>query len=149
MQTTNTNILKIGNIINTINTNKYFYGILMILLNIGSRYIEIKFSKSQKQILGSKMLRRILIFTVCFISTRDIIVSLILTASFIIIVLNLFNDESEYCILPKSFRNLNGNDLKKFYDDDDSFKSLIAKIAIIKKFVSDIDYRKKLLKPGL
>jgi len=109
MQTTNTNILKIGNIINTINTNKYFYGILMILLNIGSRYIEIKFSKSQKQILGSKMLRRILIFTVCFISTRDIIVSLILTASFIIIVLNLFNDESEYCILPKSFRNLDLN----------------------------------------
>ena len=109
MQTTNTNILKIGNIINTINTNKYFYGILMILLNIGSRYIEIKFSKSQKQILGSKMLRRILIFTVCFISTRDIIVSLILTASFIIIFLNLFNDESEYCILPKSFRNLDLN----------------------------------------
>ena len=109
MQTTNTNILKIGNIINTINTNKYFYGILMILLNIGSRYIEIKFSKSQKQILGSKMLRRILIFTVCFISTRDIIVSLILTASFIIIILNLFNDESEYCILPKSFRNLDLN----------------------------------------
>jgi len=109
MQTTNTNILKIGNIINSINTNKYFYGILMILLNIGSRYIEIKFSKSQKQILGSKMLRRILIFTVCFISTRDIIVSLILTASFIIIVLNLFNDESEYCILPKSFRNLDLN----------------------------------------
>ena len=104
-----TNILKIGNIINSINTNKYFYGILMILLNIGSRYIEIKFSKSQKQILGSKMLRRILIFTVCFISTRDIIVSLILTASFIIIVLNLFNDESEYCILPKSFRNLDLN----------------------------------------
>ena len=118
MQTTNTNILKIGNIINSINTNKYFYGILMILLNIGSRYIEIKFSKSQKQILGSKMLRRILIFTVCFISTRDIIVSLILTASFIIIVLNLFNDESEYCILPKSFRNLDLNKDGKISPDE-------------------------------
>lgn len=124
MQIANPNISQFDRIINTINTNKYFYGILMILLNIGSRYIEIKFSESQKKLLGSKMLRRILIFTVCFISTRDIIVSLILTASFIIIVLNLFNDESEYCILPKSFRNLDLNndgkispeEIKKAYE---------------------------------
>ena len=60
-----------------------------------------------------------------------------------------FSFKNLQLICPKSFRNLNGNDLKKFYNDDDSFKSLIAKIAIIKKFVSDIDYRNKLLKPGL
>ena len=109
MTTIAQNLSFFDNVVYSINSNKYFYGILMILLNIGSRYIEIEFSKSQKKFLSSKMLRRVLIFTICFIATRDIIASLILTASFIIIVLNLFHDESQYCILPKSFRDLDLN----------------------------------------
>ena len=86
----------------SINNNKYFYAVTMILLNMGAKYIEMDLVESHRQFLSSKVLRRIIIFTVSFVATRDIIASLIITASFVIIVLNLFNEKSNYCVLPKS-----------------------------------------------
>ena len=93
-----------------INTNKYLFGLCMIFLNVGSKYLITDLSAPfHKALLSSKFVRRLLIFTIVFIATRDIKVSLILTAAFVIIVLNLFNDKSDYCVLPKSFRNLDTN----------------------------------------
>ena len=95
--------------INAFNNNKYVYGFLMILLNIGARYIEMDLVKSHKEFLSSKMLRRLLIFTVAFIGTRDLVASLIITATFIIFVLNLFNVDSKYYVLPNSIKKLDTN----------------------------------------
>ena len=91
----------INGIINSINSNTYIYGILMILLNMGSKYIEMDLVNNHKEFLSSTLLRRLLIFTMAFIATRDIVASLTITAAFIIIVLNLFNTESDYCIINK------------------------------------------------
>jgi len=96
-------------LINEFNNNKYVYGFLMILLNIGARYIEMDLVKSHKEFLSSKMLRRLLIFTVAFIGTRDLVASLIITATFIIFVLNLFNVDSKYYVLPNSIKKLDTN----------------------------------------
>ena len=96
-------------LINAFNNNKYVYGFLMILLNIGARYIEMDLVKSHKEFLSSKMLRRLLIFTVAFIGTRDLVASLIITATFIIFVLNLFNVDSKYYVLPNSIKKLDTN----------------------------------------
>ena len=96
-------------LINAFNNNKYVYGFLMILLNIGARYIEMDLVKSHKEFLSSKMLRRLLIFTVAFIGTRDLVASLIITATFIIFVLNLFNADSKYYVLPNSIKQLDTN----------------------------------------
>ena len=81
----------------------------MILLNMGAKYIEMDLVESHRQFLSSKVLRRIIIFTVSFVATRDIVASLIITASFVIIVLNLFNEKSNYCVLPKSVIPLDTN----------------------------------------
>ena len=96
-------------LINAFNNNKYIYGFLMILLNIGARYIEMDLVKSHKEFLSSKMLRRLLIFTVAFIGTRGLVASLIITATFIIFVLNLFNADSKYYVLPNSVKKLDTN----------------------------------------
>ena len=93
----------------SINNSKYFYAITMILLNMGAKYIEMDLMESHRRFLSSKLLRRIIIFTVSFVATRDIVASLIITASFVIIVLNLFNEKSKYCILPKSYREIDTN----------------------------------------
>lgn len=99
-----------NSIATNVNNNKYFYGLMMILLNVGSKYLTIDLSAPfHKAFLSSVFMRRVLIFTVIFIATRDLKVSLILTASFVIIALNLFNDKSKFCILPKSFKNLDVN----------------------------------------
>ena len=78
----------------------------MILFNIGARYIEIDLDERHKKFLSSKIIRRLLIFTMAFIATRDVVAALIITACFVIIVLNLFNTSSKYCILPKNISDL-------------------------------------------
>ena len=99
----------INTFITLFNNNKYIYGFLMILLNVGARYIEMDLVKNHKDFLSSKLLRRLLIFTIAFIGTRDLVASLVITSTFIIFVLNLFNTESDYCVLPKSFESIDLN----------------------------------------
>ena len=103
---------------NTLNSNNFFVGIMMIILNIGSKYVEIDLGKNQKKLLNNKMMRRILIFTIVFIATRDVLTSLIVTAVFIILVLNLFNQESSLCILPQSFKTLDLNNDNEISDKE-------------------------------
>jgi hypothetical protein len=93
----------------SVNENKYFYATMMILLNMGAKYIELDLDDSHRKFLSSKILRRLIIFTVSFVATKDVIASLIITASFVIIVLNLFNINSNYCILPESYKKLDLN----------------------------------------
>ena len=103
---------------NTLNSNNFFIGIMMIVLNLGSKYIEIDIGNNQKKLLNNKIMRRFLIFTIVFIATRDVMTSLIITAVFIILVLNLFNQDSSLCILPTSFKKLDLNNDNEISDEE-------------------------------
>jgi hypothetical protein len=85
----------------SLNQSKYFAGIMMLVLNLGSKYITMELSESQDELLKNKIIRRFLVFTVVFVATRDILVSLILTGIFIILVSGLFNENSSYSIVTK------------------------------------------------
>jgi hypothetical protein len=84
-----------------LNNNKYFTGIMMIILNLGSRFLVMELSETQEQMLSNKIIRRFVMFTVVFIATKDIYVSLIITSIFIVLVSGLFNENSKYCIVTK------------------------------------------------
>ena len=86
-------------VIYNLNNSKFFAGILMILMNLGSKYISLELSESQDEFFSNVVIRRIMIFTVVFIATKDIIVSFIITACFIILVSGLFNQNSKYCLI--------------------------------------------------
>ncbi len=96
----------IDTIVGALNNNKFFAGIIMIILNLGSKFITIKFSPSQEAYLKNSVGRQILIFAIAWIGTRDIYISLGLTAVFIILADHLFNEDSKFCILPQSFKEL-------------------------------------------
>ncbi len=85
-----------------LNGSKYFAGIMMLLMNLGGRYISMELTEMHEKILNHKMIRRLLVFVLVFYATRDIKVSLVLTAVFIIIVSGIFNEDSKYCIIPNS-----------------------------------------------
>jgi hypothetical protein len=107
---------KINNIVESINQSKYMAGIAMILLNIGSKYILMDISETQEEFMNNTIFRRFVIFTICFIATRDLIVSLTLTAAFVILVGNLFNENSKYCMIKpkkKPFKQITKNDYQK------------------------------------
>lgn len=94
-------ITSINNSFDRLNNSKLFAGVIMILLNLGSRYIAQELSDTHEELLNNVIIRRIIVFTVAFTATRDIITSLILTAAFIILVSGIFNENSKYYILSK------------------------------------------------
>ena len=91
---------------NYMNSNKYFIGLSMIILNVGSKFISIQFSKSSEEYLKMTVTKQILVFSMCFMGTRCVITSLILTATFTILSDHLFNEESQYCVMPHKYRVL-------------------------------------------
>ena len=48
-------ISKIGELFKGVNNSKFFAGIVMIMLNIGSKYVTIELSKSQEQYLRNSI----------------------------------------------------------------------------------------------
>lgn len=120
--------------IEVLNNNKYFVGIIMILLNLGSKYISVELSQSQEKILGSPVIRRLILFTVFFTATRDIWISFLLTAAFVILVGGIFNDDSEYCLIPKRYRS---------YDYDKNQKISEQDIAKAKEIISLSEKKEK------
>lgn len=86
--------------LNSINNSKFLAGIVMLLLNVGSKYIELGLSKTQEHALRNALGRELLIFAVVFMGTRDIILSVVMTAAFMILSDHLFNEESRFCVIP-------------------------------------------------
>ena len=89
-----------------LNNSKFFAGLVMIMLNIGSKYITIELSNTQEEYLRNKVGRQILIFSISWMGTRDIYLALGLTAVFTILTQYLFNENSSFCILPKHAKAL-------------------------------------------
>lgn len=86
----------------SLNSSKILIGIAMIVFNIGSKFLIIDISKSQQQFFKNIIIRRLTLFCIFFVATRDIGISLILTATFIIIAFNIFNEDSKYSVLSKN-----------------------------------------------
>ena len=105
-----------------LNTNKFFAGLIMIILNIGSKFITIKFSKTQEAYLRNTLGRQILIFAIAFMGTKDIYLSLVITATFVVLANYLLNEDSRFCILPKQMKKIKDaidiNDDGKISDDE-------------------------------
>ena len=93
-------------LIGRLNSSKYFTGIVMIMLNIGSRFVEIKLSDSMEQYIKYNIAREVLIFSMAWMGTRDIIVALLLTAAFVVLSDFLLNAKSNLCILPNKQKYL-------------------------------------------
>jgi|TARA_B110000114_G_scaffold38894_1_gene40658 hypothetical protein len=90
----------------SLNNSKFILGVTMLLLNVGSRYVELGFSKTQEQALRNGLGREIFIMAVVFMGTRDIIISILMTAAFIVLSDYALNERSSFCILPESMKKI-------------------------------------------
>tara|TARA_B100000965_G_C19481368_1_gene708677 strand:- start:562 stop:945 length:384 start_codon:yes stop_codon:yes gene_type:complete len=79
---------------------------MMLLINIGSRYIELGFTKTQEQALRNGLGRELLIFAIVFMGSHDIVISTLMTAAFVILSDHLFNERSRFCVLPARLRKI-------------------------------------------
>ena len=91
--------------LHVLNSHPLFIGAMVIMLNIVSKYITIKISKSQEQYIKNSLGRQFLIFAIMWSATRDIVYAILLTAAFVTMADHLLNEESHYCIIPGYLRN--------------------------------------------
>jgi len=89
-----------------LNNSKFFAGVVMILLNVGSKFIQIQFSKSTEEYMKYSVSKQLLVFSMAWMGTRDIYTALGLTAVFTILSDYLFNEECSLCIVPHKYRVL-------------------------------------------
>ena len=79
-----------------VESSPFFAGVMMLVLNIGSRYITHEYSDNDEEYQQNILLRRIAIFAACFVGTRSVITSILLTAGFVILSTGLFRGKSTY-----------------------------------------------------
>jgi len=95
----------IHNAVSSLNSSTFFAGIMMICLNIGSRYIQLNLDESTESYIKYALTKEILVFTISWMATRNIYSALVLTAVFVVLADFILNEKSKYCLLPKKFIN--------------------------------------------
>jgi hypothetical protein len=88
-------------ILGTFNGNLYFIGIMMLILNLGGRFIAMEITKEQEGFFQHPWVRRFLIFVVLFVATRNLMISFWLTIIVVLTLGYLFNENSAFCIIGK------------------------------------------------
>jgi ABC-type multidrug transport system fused ATPase/permease subunit len=81
-----------------INANPYFIGFMMLMLNLGGRFIGLELTKSQETFLQNVWVRRALIFIVLFMGTRNVLVAFWMWLAVVFLLGYVLNENSSMCI---------------------------------------------------
>ena len=93
------------NQVQVINNSKIFAGVMIIILNIASRFVNIKLSKTMESYLKNTFSKQILVFAIAWMGTREIYVAIFITLLFTICFEYLFHEDSMFFCLPEEFKN--------------------------------------------
>lgn len=111
----------LNNTVVSLNNSKFFAGLMIITLNIASKFVTIKLSKSMEAYLKYTFSRNILIFAIAWMGTRDIYIAGVITILFVFLMDYMLNEDSLLCCLPENFteyhvdlyENVSDEDIKK------------------------------------
>jgi len=87
----------------SLNNSKIFAGLMIIVLNIASKFVTVKLSKTMESYLKHTFSRDMLVFAIAWMGTRDIYTAGIIMLVFILCMDYLLNEESSFCCLPENF----------------------------------------------
>jgi hypothetical protein len=81
-----------------VNANPYFIGFMMLALNLGGRFIGLELTRAQETFLQNVWVRRVLIFVVLFMGTRNILVAFWMWLAVVFLLGYVLNENSSMCI---------------------------------------------------
>ncbi len=85
--------------LNIVNNNKFAVGLAMITMNIGSRYILTDVTAKQDALFKNPVFKKIALFCIFFVGTRDILVASMLWFAVTFILDYLMNENRKYNIM--------------------------------------------------
>jgi hypothetical protein len=119
--------------VTNINESKIFAGLMIVILNIASKFVNFRFGPTAEKYLKYTFSRQILVFAMTWMGTRDIYIATILTLVFILFFDVLFNEDSQFCILP--------DNLKEYYQNLDKEEQTVTEQKLADAFITIEKYR--------
>jgi len=90
----------IDTILLNLSNNKLFSGCIMLLTNIGGKYLIMDLPDNMEKLFSKYFILRILVlFSIFFMATRDIKSSILLSLLFFIVVKYFINEKSSFCLV--------------------------------------------------
>jgi Ca2+/Na+ antiporter len=90
----------IDNILINLSNSKLFGGCIMLLTNIGGKYLMMDMPNNMEKIFSNNfILRCLVLFSVFFMATRDIKTSVLLSLLYFIVMYFFINEKSSFCII--------------------------------------------------
>jgi hypothetical protein len=136
------------NNIQAINNSKIFAGLMIITLNIVSKFANFKLSKTLESYFKFTFSRQILVFAIAWMGTRDIYIALIITVVFVIVTEYLFHEESPFFVLSEEFKDYHismleneTNNTNVTTDDIRRARSVLARAKELKLIEDDNDLK--------
>ena len=97
--------------------NKIFVGLIMIMVNIGARFIIEELSDEQRAFIKNKYFRKVVIFCSVFMATRDIVIAGVITLAFAILMEEVLKtDETQTVEKSNGSNGSNGSNAKQELD---------------------------------
>ena len=96
-----------------LNESKLLAGIFIVLINISSKFVDIRLSKPMEAYFRHTFSRHALVFAIAWMPTRDIFLSLVISAIVIFVIDHLVNDSSPWCALSEQFTGMQLNKEKE------------------------------------
>ena len=86
--------------LSNLSMSPYFNGSIMLLMNIGGKYLAMDLPKNLDSLfINYAFLRYIVLFSIFFMATRNIKIALLLTLLYFIIIKFIINEKSNFCVL--------------------------------------------------
>jgi hypothetical protein len=85
-------------VVMSLNTSPYVSATMMLLLNLGGRFLGLELTKGQEKFFTHPYVRRFLIFCVMFVATRNILIAAWMTLLIILVIGYVANENSALCI---------------------------------------------------
>jgi hypothetical protein len=90
----------IDTILINLSNSKLFSGCIMLLTNIGGKYLIMDLPNNMEKLFSKYIILRILVlFSIFFMATRDIKSSILLSLLFFIVIKYFINEKSSFCIV--------------------------------------------------
>jgi hypothetical protein len=90
----------IDSLLLSLSNSKLFSGCIMLLTNLGGKYLALDMPLNVEKLFSNySILRYLVIFSIFFMATRDVKISLVLSLLFFIIVYFFINEKSSFCFI--------------------------------------------------
>lgn len=83
-----------------LNASKLMWGLAAVVVNIGSRFVVGDLTPLQQRVFSNPLFKRLAIFCMCFMATRDVLVSICLALAVLLVLELLLHEKSRFCLAP-------------------------------------------------